>query len=192
MIPVKPASEPSDFDRTVRQPGLRAIAELVGEAPQRRAGKPFDQVAESKNMIPAASFSPYWREALDDLQAAYDAGMRLPLCSHLDRSKRRSLRREVPALGSGIRVEQLSVGVRGDELNSYKGEYGDGLDPFELQYGWFALELVEFQVVPRAGLADSDVDLVQATIRRLHLNVPRFCRIRAEYCLPVADLDAFR
>ena len=66
-------------------------------------------------------------------------------------------------------------------MNSYKGEYGDGLDPFELQYGWFALELVEFQVVPRAGLADSDADLVQATIRWLHLNVPRFCRIRAEY-----------
>ena len=66
-------------------------------------------------------------------------------------------------------------------MNSYKGEYGDVLDRFELQDGWFALELVEFQVVPRAGLTDSDADLVQATIRRLHLNVPRSCRICAEF-----------
>ena len=66
-------------------------------------------------------------------------------------------------------------------MNSYKAEYGDVLDPFELQDGWFALELVEFQVVPGAGLADNHADRVQATIRRLRLNRPRFCRIRAEY-----------
>ena len=72
MIPVTPAREPPDFDRTVRQPGLRAVAELVGEAPQRSAGRPFDQVADSRDMIPAASFPPYWREALDDLQDAYE------------------------------------------------------------------------------------------------------------------------
>jgi hypothetical protein len=31
MIPVEPAPEPADFDSKVRQPGLSAIAELVGE-----------------------------------------------------------------------------------------------------------------------------------------------------------------
>ena len=72
MIPVTPAPEPADFDRTVRQPGLRAIAELVGEAPQRRAGRRLPQVADSRNLIPAATFPRYWRAALDDLQAAYD------------------------------------------------------------------------------------------------------------------------
>ena len=66
-------------------------------------------------------------------------------------------------------------------MNSYKGEHGDVLDPFKLQRGWFALELVEFQVVPSAGLAGDHTDKVQATIRRLRLNLPRFCRIRAEY-----------
>ena len=82
VIPVRPAPEPPDFDRTVRQPGLRAIAELVGEPPQRHAGKAFDQVADSRDIIPAAA------------------------------------------------------------MNSYKGEYEDVLDPFELQDGRFALELV--------------------------------------------------
>ena len=115
MIPVKPAPEPPDFDRTVRQPGLRAIAELVGKAPQRRAGKPFDQVADSRDMIPAWSFPPYWREALDGLQAAYNR-----VCAYLcvristDPSVDHYVAKS-PELGSGLRVEQLSVGVRGDE-----------------------------------------------------------------------------
>ena len=179
MIPVTPAAEPADFERTVRQPGLRAIAELVGEASQRGAGKPFDQVAESKNMIPAASFSPYWREALDDLQAAYDRVcaylcVRISTDPSVDHYVAKSRRGDLVYEWSNYRLACAA-------MNSYKGEYGDVLDPFELQDGWCALELVEFQVVPGAGLADSDVDLVQATIRRLHLNVPRFCRIRAEF-----------
>ena len=69
--------------------------------------------------------------------------------------------------------------MRGDE--QLQGGVRDVLDPFELQDCWFALELVELQVVPGSGLADSDIDLVQATIRRLRLNGPRFCRIRAEF-----------
>ena len=41
--------------------------------------------------------------------------LRVPLCSHLDRRERRSLRCEVPALEPRLRVEQLSVGVRDNE-----------------------------------------------------------------------------
>ena len=179
MIPVKPAPEPSDFDRTVRQPGLRAIAELTGEAPQRRAGKPFDQVTDSRDMIPAASFPPYWREALDDLQAAYDRVcaylcVRISTDPSVDHYVAKSRRWDLVYEWSNYRLACAA-------MNSYKGEYEDVVDPFKLQDGWFALELVEFQVVPGAGLTDSDVDLVRATIRRLRLNVPRFCRIRAEF-----------
>ena len=179
MIPVKPAPEPTDFDRTVRQPGLRAIAELVGEAPQRHAGKAFDQVADSRDMIPPASFPPYWRGALDGLQAAYDRVcaylcVRISTDPSVDHYVAKSRRWDLVYEWSNYRLACAA-------MNSYKGEYGDVLDPFELQDGWFALELVEFQVVPGAGLADSDADRVQATIRRLRLNVPRFCRIRAEF-----------
>jgi len=179
VIPVKPVPEPPHFDRTVRQPGLRAIAELVGEAPQRSAGKPFDQVADTRDMIPAASFPPYWREALDDLHAAYDRVcaylcVRISTDPSVDHYVAKSRRWDLVYEWSNYRLACAS-------MNSYKGEYGDVLDPFELQDGWFALELVEFQVVPGAGLTVSDVDLVRATIRRLHLNGPRFCRIRAEF-----------
>ena len=179
MIPVKAAPEPSDFDRTVRQPGLRAIAEMVGEAAQRRAGKPFDQVADARDMIPAASFPPYWREALDDLQAAYHRicaylCVRISTDPSVDHYVAKSRRWDLVYEWSNYRLACAA-------MNSYKGEYGDVLDPFELQDGWFALELVEFQVVAGVGLADSDVHRVQETIRRLHLNVPRLCGIRAEY-----------
>ena len=42
MIPVTLAPEPPAFDKKVRQPGLRAIAELAGEQPDlpRTAGRP--------------------------------------------------------------------------------------------------------------------------------------------------------
>ena len=69
MIRVRPAEEPADFDAKVRQPGLRAVAELVGETPPRARGRRHAQVAESRDEIPAAAFPPYWREALGDLLA---------------------------------------------------------------------------------------------------------------------------
>lgn len=52
------------------------------------------------------------------------------------------------------------------------------LDPFELQPGWFRLELVGFQVLPGEGLSDELRSQVQATIDRLGLN--GFCDDRAE------------
>lgn len=179
MIPIEPAPEPPEFDRTVRQPRSRAIAELVGEAPRRQAGKPFDQVADARDAIPATSFPPYWREALDELQAAYGRVcaylcVRISTDPAVDHYVAKSRRWDLVYEWSNYRLACAA-------MNSYKGDYRDVLDPFALQDGWFALELVEFQVVPGTGLADNHADLVQATIRRLRLNLPRFCRIRAEY-----------
>ena len=73
MIPVTPAPEPAAFDGKVRQPGLRAIAELAGEqpTPPRIAGQPYAPIAASRDAIPAGKFPPYWREMLDDLMDSY-------------------------------------------------------------------------------------------------------------------------
>ena len=73
MIPVTPVPEPAAFDSKVRQPGLRAIAELAGEQPDppRTAGRPYARVAASRDAIPAAKFPPYWRKMLDDLMRSY-------------------------------------------------------------------------------------------------------------------------
>ncbi len=179
MIPVRPAPEPPDFDVRVRQPGLRAIAELVGEAPQRTAGRRFDRAADAREQIPAGRFPPYWRAALDDIEAAYDRVcaylcVRISTDVSVDHYVAKSQRWDLAYEWSNYRLACAA-------MNSYKGEHGDVLDPFELQDGWFALELVEFQVVPGAKLASPEAERVGATIRRLRLNGPRFCRIRAKF-----------
>lgn len=65
-------------------------------------------------------------------------------------------------------------------MNARKG-VADVLDPFEVGNGWFALELVEFQVVPGHGLpADVHARVVE-TIATLHLSDGVCCEARAEY-----------
>ena len=179
MIPVTPAHEPADFDRKVRQPGLRAIAELVGEAPPRRAGRRFAQVAQIRSQIPAGAFPSHWRAVLDELQADYGR-----VCAYL--CVRISTDATVDHYVAKSRQWDLVYEWRNYRLacavmNSYKGESTDVLDPFELRAGWFALELVGFQVVAGPGLAAADAERVWTTIRRLRLNMQRFCDIRAEF-----------
>ena len=60
MIPVKKAKQPLSFDKNVRQPGLRAISEMVGKPPPfpRKAGNPFKKIAIREQDIPPEKFPP--------------------------------------------------------------------------------------------------------------------------------------
>ena len=72
MIRVELADEPLDFDAKVRQPGLRAIAELAGEPGlPKRKGRPRKAIANSREQIPADKFPSYWTESLPELRTAY-------------------------------------------------------------------------------------------------------------------------
>ena len=66
-------------------------------------------------------------------------------------------------------------------MNSHKGAVAKVLDPFEVEDGWFALELVAFQVVPGDRLADEVEVSVKDTIEQLRLNDSIYCDARAEY-----------
>jgi hypothetical protein len=67
-------------------------------------------------------------------------------------------------------------------LNSRKNDFEDVLDPFDIQDGWFQLELVGFQVVPNKDLEEATRTSVQNTIDRLQLDDFRQARARdAEY-----------
>ena len=66
-------------------------------------------------------------------------------------------------------------------MNARKGATACVLDPFEIEEGWFALELVGFQVLPGDGLSDEITGAVANTIERLRLNDPICCEARAEY-----------
>ena len=66
-------------------------------------------------------------------------------------------------------------------MNSRKGAATSVLDPFEVEDGWFVLELVAFQVLPADGLADPTSVAVEDTIERLRLNDKECCDACAEY-----------
>lgn len=55
------------------------------------------------------------------------------------------------------------------------------MDPFEIGEGWFALELVEFQVVPGRDLPADVRARVVETIATLGLSDSVCCAARAEY-----------
>jgi hypothetical protein len=64
------------------------------------------------------------------------------------------------------------------DLTGATAGYKDVLNPFDIQDGWFQLELVGFQVVPNPDLDDPIRLSVEQTIERLGLN--EFSRERAE------------
>lgn len=179
MIRVKQAPEPATFQKRVRTPGLRAIEEMVGEHPDRKAGRRFKKIADRREDIPSDSFPKYWTETLDDLMQAY-----AEVCAY-------SCFRIHPVTG-GCSVDHFAAKSRTwgkvyewdnyrlvcSRLNSRKNDFGDVLDPFKVSDGWFQLELTGFQVIPNPMLKAPARDRIQKTIDRLRLN--DFCRQRAE------------
>ena len=74
-------------------------------------------------------------------------------------------------------------------MNSRKRDFEDVLDPFEVQDGWFRIELDGFQVCPEKGIAPEVRKAVNATIARLGLNDHRLREMRASH---VEDLRCRR
>ncbi|WP_375742528.1 hypothetical protein NR800_26320 [Corallococcus interemptor] len=66
-------------------------------------------------------------------------------------------------------------------MNARKNDSEDVLDPFDVQDGWFALELSTLQVIPGPGLDAPIQQRVQDTIDRLDLNDDEFIAQRVEY-----------
>ena len=184
MIPVTPAPEPPAFDSKVRQPGLRAIAELAGEQPDppRTASRPCKKVATSRDKIPAGKFPPYWRKVLGDLMESYQQ-ICAYLCLYITRGTGApSVDHAIPKSMRWDQVYEWSnYRLACSLMNARKRAAVDVLDPFEVKEGWFALELVEFQVVPGNGLPDDVTGAVTDTIERLRLNDLYCCEAREEY-----------
>jgi 5-methylcytosine-specific restriction endonuclease McrA len=183
VIRVQLAPEPPDFDARVRQPGLRAIAELVGEPPaKKRRGRPRVPVAARREDLKGEDFPPYWTEALDDLSEAYHR-ICAYICHYIEPvTGARSVDHMVPKSVAWDRVyEWDNYRLACALMNARKSEAMTVLDPFEVEDGWFELELVAFQVGPRRGLPPEIEARIDDTIRRLGLN-DRECRAaRGEY-----------
>ncbi len=185
MIPVQPAPEPPDFDAKVRIPGLRAVAELVGECPEgTRCGPPRAPVAARREDIPPDRYPPFWRAALGDLLTAYNR-----ICAY-------TCLYIYPVTG-GPSVDHIQpVSQNWDKVyewgnyrlacaltNSRKGVVADVLDPFEVKSGWFELEFTGFQVLAGRDLDGPTRERVDRTISRLALNDYDCRRAREEYAV---------
>lgn len=171
LIPVARRAEPLDFDEKVRSPGMQWLAEkLGGERSMGRRGRPVAPVA----VLKPSEIRDFWTACLGDLRREYDgccayAGIEIregggtvdhfvakSLC--LDDPERRRLIFD----WSNYRFAFLNVNRRkGDRVV---------LDPFELRQGWFELEFVGLQVVPRDSLEPANAQLVRDAIENLGLN----------------------
>jgi hypothetical protein len=66
-------------------------------------------------------------------------------------------------------------------MNARKGVFEDVLDPFEVEDGWFTLELSSLEVLPNPDLAAPLREAVERTIDRLRLNDAQCIKARAEH-----------
>lgn len=173
MIHVAPAHEPPSFKAKVRNPGCRAIAELVGKnpTPPRTRGRPFLKIAEREQDIPVGKLPDYWTNALDDLMSAYHEVCAYSCFRIHPVTGARSVDHFAAKSWQWDQVyEWLNYRLACSKLNARKNDFSDVIDPFDAIDDWFQLELVGFQVLPAPNLADALTDDVQTTIDRLGLN----------------------
>lgn len=173
MIRVPKARKPRNFDRDVRQPGLRAIAEMAGKPPQypRTAGRPFRQIAARERDIPSSQFPAYWTDALDDLMDAYHEVCAYTCFRIHPVTGSRSVDHFAPKSRNWRKIYLWSnYRLCCTRINARKSDFGDVLDPFLIGDGWFHLELVGFQVFPNPNLPEDTRAAIQSTIDRLKLN----------------------
>lgn len=183
MIRVVPAPEPADFDRKVRQPGLRAIAEMTGSPglPKRR-GRPREIVATSPDEIPADKFPALWTAALPELLEGYGR-----VCAYMSFYIERvtgaaSVDHMLPKSIDWREIyEWRNYRLACSLMNSRKNAYQDVLDPFAIEADFFRIELVGYQVIPAPGLPADIHEKLQTTIDRLKLNDYECLKLREEY-----------
>lgn len=173
MLPIKRAPKPKDFDLKVRQPGLRALDELIGRAPKypRTSGSPFSKIANRKGDIPSASFPSYWTEALGDLRAAYHEICAYSCFAIHPVTGANSVDHFAPKSLHWSKVYEWSnYRLCCSRLNARKRDFSDVLDPFSLKPNAFQLELIGFQIIPDPTLPQPNQDEISNTISRLGLN----------------------
>ena len=173
MIRVDPAPEPGDFDAKVRQPGLRAFERLANR-----------KYGGDREAVPGSEFPDHWRKCVDDLLESYERICSY-LCLYIARGTGARSVDHMVAKSEAWRqaYEWSNYRLACSLMNSRKGAATTVLDPFDVEDGWFVLELVEFQVLPGGGLDEAVVEDVQGTIEQLRLNDDECRGAREEYAM---------
>lgn len=183
MIRLEPAPEPAEFDTRVRQPGLAAIAELVGEGSDRsRPGSTRKKVAERREGIPADAYPPLWRHALPYLLESYHR-----VCAYLslyieEATGAATVDHFIPKAKAWDTVYEWSnYRLACALMNARKGDSDRVLDPFEIHDDWFDLDLVGYQIKVGAAATGAMAKRVEATIEQLGLNRVVCLKARQHY-----------
>lgn len=201
MMPVSQAPEPPQFDEAVRMPGMRSVYEMCGLpvpanlARPAKGGKPFAQrqrrqrdangdvvigadgrpvevpVGRTED-LPAEEFEPYWTTALDWLLEAYGR-ICAYCCFRIHPTASPSVDHMIPKSKAWDKVYEWSnYRLAALRMNARKNDLSSIIDPFDVQDGWFAIELTFGQVVPGpVAMADPALrDRVEHVITKLGLN----------------------
>lgn len=174
MIPVAEADEPGPFDAAVRMPGLRAIAELVGEPTAPRTGRPRKDAGTypTRDSIPPHVVPAYWTEAMPDLRERYHDRCAY-LALHLHKPGKASVDHYVPKSKDWRHVyEWRNYRLCDPVVNGTRGNRPLHFDPFTVEPGLFALEFDAYQVVAGpcahgavATQVDEDIDTLGLNLR---------------------------
>lgn len=182
MIRVTLAEEPATFDRTVRKPGLSAIAELVGEKPTiRRPGPRRHKRANTREEIPASAFPEFWTKAIPDLLEKYHRLCAFLAC-YMEEINPATVDHMIPKSRAWHLVYEWSnYRLASHLLNSLKSDLIEFIDPFEIQDDWFGLELVEFEVYIRQSFPTNLQAAAKNTLDCL--NQRDCCVLRKQYVI---------
>lgn len=157
MIHVNAKPEPAAFDSDVRQKGLAWLKKK--------------NIALDQPLPPKAKLQPYWRTCLDDLHSNYHG-----CCAYLAVLIERAVDGGsvdhfiAKSQRADLAYEWSNYRLACSRMNSRKREYDDVLDPFEIEDGWFRLELITGRIYPNPALSPEKLASVQATIDRLSLD----------------------
>lgn len=190
MIRVHLQPEPARFDELVRQPGLSAIDELVGEEPRLTRPGPKRKQLEDKQgnpitdrgELPSSKFPDYWTRALDDLLDAYGRVCAFTAFYIEPVTGAPSVDHMIPRSTAWDEVyEWANYRLACALVNSRKGACQEVLDPFEVEDGWFQMEFVGFQLKPNPELDAERRGVIRDTITQLGLNEPDCTELRQSY-----------
>lgn len=167
MLYVTPKPEPASFDKKVRQRGLKYLLE---------------QGVNLNEPLEGSIIKPYWLKSLDDLYASYD-GVCAYLAIHFERITGAGSVDHFAAKSRYVSqaYEWTNYRLACSRMNSRKNVYDDVLDPFEVENGWFHLELITGHIYPNPELEPEVTASVTDTIKRLKLDDEGCQEVRARH-----------
>ena len=185
MIRVELVDPPTDFDfeAQVGTPGHNALLELIGDSRASiRKGPKRDVVANEIRKIPSSALPSLWTKALPHLCKSYKRrcsylGLRIHPgtgAAEVDHYKPKEKYQELAYSWGNFRLSCKLA-------NTFKNNFEDVIDPFQVEDGWFGLDILTGHVTVLA--TDQDLyNMLEATIKRLRLNKePTFVELRLEY-----------